>query len=171
MIGRLIFPGILMVVTALAATPAMAQNFKLPSLIPFRKQSTEIKPFHLTDQAKGKPGSMSGASFRNLLNPGKGSNPLADFNQKSRAFFSKTGESISRFAEDTRDTLKNIESPGWNFHDSRPWWSQKKTTDPEMLRREIGQIPRLFQPRHPQAPTPPPRTAQDLDNGQPRHRF
>ncbi len=175
MFGRAVIT-VLFVACALPAAPALGQTFKLSSLLPFKKQAPEVKPFKLTDQAQGKPALFSNGPFTNLLQPrqpgGNGTSPLSNLNEKSKSFFAKTGDSLSRFASNTRDSMKKSESPGWDFRQSKEWWNQK-SAEPDLvaLQHDLEQL--QWSPANPQMPPPlpQPRTARDFQNEPPRHRF
>lgn len=151
---------------------ANAQEFKLSSLFPFKKQTPEVKPFQLTDQAKGKPGLLPSRPLMNLFHPepkpNYAANPINGFSQKSKNFFTRTGEGISKWSSDMRSSLKNLESPGWEFDKKTHWWNDEPDMDQLQsdLDRLNGHTPQSGLP-----PQPQPRTAQGLQTTPPRHRF
>ena len=178
-VNGLMYYRLLLVVVVFAsivpAGPLMAQKLKIPSLLPFKKQTQEVKPFQLTDQSKGKPGVFPNGPIMKFLHPsdspGSG-HSLAEFNERSKGFFAKTGESISKFATDTRIKLKGHESPGWDYREQKHWWNQAgHEPDRQALLDDYNQI--LQMQAHPltPAPLPPPRTARDFQNDSPLHRF
>lgn len=131
-----------------------AQEFKISSLFPFKKQTQEIKPIQLTDHAGGLNNTASG--------------PWNTFSQKSKDFFSRTGEGISNFTSNMRDSLKNMESPGWQFDKKSHWWNDQP--DMAQLRHEFDLLNRQS-PQAGQPPRPQPRTANGLQTTPPRYRF
>jgi hypothetical protein len=149
---------------------AHSQEFKLPSLIPFKKQTHEVKPIQLTDQAEGQFGVLPGRPLMNFLHPAPkaGGSGAEGLTQKSKNFFVKSGESISHFAAEMRDSMKNIESPGWQFSDKGPWWNEHP--DSTKLYRDLNRLNwNTPQPMLP--PQPAPRTAQGLPSAPPKYRF
>ena len=108
----------------------------------------------------------------NLINPpdknNTAKNPLADIGDASKNFFTRTGESIERFAVDTREKLKNLESPGWRNQNTQPWWNPNPDID--KLTNDLRQLGRARQSRS-LPPQPQPRTARDFGSELPRHRF
>lgn len=163
------------VLLLLPATPVSAQKLKLPSLLPFKKQTTEVKPFRLTDQAKGPPGTAGGGPIMKFLTPaapGQRNSRLTQLNQQTRDFLTRTGESITRLAADTRDQLQEWESPGWDFRNHKNWWEEPAPApDTQQLFRDFSLLKKLNSEAEGTPPRPPPRTARDFQNNPPRHRF
>ena len=160
------------VLSILVPNLAIAQEFKLSSLFPFKKQTPEVKPFQLTDQAMGKPGLLPNRPLMNLFHPepkpNYGANPMNGFSQKSKNFFTRTGEGISKFSSDMRTSLKNMESPGWEFDKKTHWWNDEP--DMNQLQSDLDRLNGQT-PRSGLTPQPQPRTAQGLQTTPPRHRF
>ncbi len=148
-------------------TAATAQEFKLPSLLPFRKTTPEVKPFHLTDQPRPRPGLFANGPLSGLLGRREDARPAAksfeEWNHQTRSFFSRTGENISKFTSDTGKALKKLESPGWTFGETGHHWNAHP--DAEALRRDLEQQGMLASPQ------PEPRTARQFGSGTPTHRF
>jgi hypothetical protein len=160
------------VLSILVPERTVAQEFKLPSLFPFKKQTPEVKPFQLTDQAKGKPGLFPNRPLMNLFHtepkPNQTPNAMNNFSQKSKSFFARTGEGISKFTSDMRDSLKNLESPGWEFDKKTHWWNDEP--DVNKLQSDLNRL-KWHTPQSGMPPQPQPRTAQGLQTTPPRHRF
>ena len=165
--SRLVFAALI----ALFFVPAIdceAQKLKLPNLLPFKKQRTEeVKPFQLTDQSAGQFRLLPQKPLFDFRKQGQQTQakagPLADFNNRSKAFFSKAGKGITQFAEDTKQALVD----GWNPPKAHTaWWNE----GPKLLPNQ----PMFTWPgREASPPESPlmPRMTEEYRNNQPRHRF
>lgn len=161
---------IIVVVFAFPAANCEAQKLKLPNLLPFKKKSSEVKPFELTDRSSG---SRSRADKKQLFDFLKNNNrpptkagPLEDFNRRSKAFFERTGQEIGKFSENT----KKFFSDAWNPPKARTaWWNQgpKKPGSGEPLIAWPGSSGQSSQ----QPAMPTPRSAHQYQYGQPKHKF
>jgi hypothetical protein len=151
--------------TLVAVQASQAQEFKLPSLLPFRKSTSEVKPFRLTDGPAPRPGMFDSKPLSNLFGSGSSrkSNRWEEFNQGTKDFFARTGENLSKFATETGQKLKKLESPGWQFGPSGHRWNDNP--DVEALHRDLGNAGLLAPPQ------PQPRTARQFESNPPRHRF
>ena len=153
-----------------------AQKLKLPNFLPFKKKTKEVQPFQLSDQAAD-PGTtqrIEGMAQQNhgvfdFLKPrnepsGK-PNALSGFNDRSKAFFDKTGQDIGKFTEGTRQFF----SEAWNPPKAKTAWWNRESGD-SLAKKPLFPWQKSAQPNAVQPP-PQPRTARQYQNGKPRFRF
>lgn len=165
-----------LLLVTLCAGPVEAQKLKLPNFLPFKKQNAEVPPVQMSDRGQ----TNQNRSLMDLLNrknrqpkqapaldwsapenpETKG--PLAEFNVRSKEFFSKAGEGFSRFAGNTRTALDDLLNPPKT---KQAWWNQDPQTDIPLPKFDWSKV------RHPEVQPIAPRTANQYQTGQPRHRF
>ena len=176
---------VLLMVVSCLVLPSMqcqAQKLKLPGFLPFKKKSKEIKPFELSDRSRNSAGqrtssgglanSKASRGVFDFLKPKtkveQKPGAMAEFNNRSKAFFSKTGEEIGEFAHETREFL--IDS--WNPPKARTAWWNKNSSEFATRKQPFFQWPGSNKaPQLQPPPMPQPRTARRYQDGQPKHRF
>lgn len=131
-----------------------AQRLKLPSFLPFKKKTQEVKPIRLSDKAttriQNKPHSEKGVF--DFLKPSVRTKPAkpASFNDKSKSFLQKTGDEFGRFTAETKSFLHDTWYPP---SAKKAWWNQGPKLDDESIESLLawpGQYPKTGMP--PQVP-------------------
>ncbi len=146
-----------------------AQRLKLPNFLPFKKKTQEIKPIRLSDKAapriQNKPHLEKGVF--DFLKPD--TRPRAktpeSYNQKTKSFFTKTGDGIGKFASGTKSLLSDAWHPPKT---KKAWWNQGPPVDGDLKQSLLAWPGRQ---KKTTAPPPVPRTAQHYKEGEPRYRF
>ncbi len=146
------------------------QKLKLPNFLPFKKKSEEVRPIQLSDQGNQRSQSQANKdkSVFDFLNAKTSSQSRtgADFSQKPKSFFAKTGDEIEGFAAGT----KKFFSDAWNPPKAKKaWWNEEPASNPAK-KQAFFHWPGSKSSDAVQPP-PMPRTAQQYHPGQPRHRF